>query len=77
MNGRHDIFFAAVFVFMFGGLFDNVAVACKDRLLPDTFSVEELVDYENVTSYTYKKLFQARRSRKAGTCLHSPSKERF
>src|SRR5438874_2135019 len=39
---------AGVFVFMFGGLFDNVAVACKDRLLPDTFFMEELADYENV-----------------------------
>jgi len=47
---------AVVLVLLFGGVLNNVAVACKDRLLPDTFLTEELADYENVYVIHVKKV---------------------
>jgi hypothetical protein len=48
MKNRPRVLAAVLFALGFGGLLANVALACKDRLLRDTFPVDELTNYANV-----------------------------
>jgi hypothetical protein len=60
MECRHGVLATAIRAFVFGILFSNVAIACKDRVLDGFFPVDELQNYASVYVVRVEKVVLTR-----------------